>query len=96
MNRAQVHAYLRRLGVARPAWPTIDVLPGPHLRHLQTVPFENLWIQGAAGRYFASSVRCSPRGAVGVPGPVRDRADLGAGRADRVTVAGEVWPTMAR
>ncbi|MFF3329642.1 arylamine N-acetyltransferase [Streptomyces sp. NPDC002888] len=44
MNSAQVDAYLRRLGVAHPAWPTIDVLRELHLRHLQTVPFENLSI----------------------------------------------------
>lgn len=35
-------AYLHRLGVAYPAWPTVDVLRELHLRHLQTVPFENL------------------------------------------------------
>ncbi|MFJ1731959.1 arylamine N-acetyltransferase [Streptomyces sp. NPDC088254] len=35
-------AYLRRLGVAYPAWPTADVLRELHVRHLQTVPFENL------------------------------------------------------
>ncbi|MFD5571659.1 arylamine N-acetyltransferase family protein [Streptomyces cadmiisoli] len=44
MNSAQVDAYLRRLGVAQPAWPTVDVLRELHLRHLQTVPFENLSI----------------------------------------------------
>ncbi|MGW3101516.1 arylamine N-acetyltransferase family protein [Streptomyces sp. NPDC001100] len=44
MNPAQVDAYLRRLGVARPALPTVDVLRELHLRHLQTVPFENLSI----------------------------------------------------
>ncbi|MFD7402413.1 arylamine N-acetyltransferase [Streptomyces sp. NPDC059866] len=44
MNSAQVDAYLRRLGVASPAWPTVDVLRELHLRHLQTVPFENLSI----------------------------------------------------
>ncbi|MFC9912245.1 arylamine N-acetyltransferase [Streptomyces sp. NPDC059862] len=44
MNSAQVDAYLRRLGVANPAWPTVDVLRELHLRHLQTVPFENLSI----------------------------------------------------
>ncbi|WP_426569544.1 arylamine N-acetyltransferase family protein [Streptomyces canus] len=37
-------AYLHRLGVACPAWPTVDVLRELHLRHLQTVPFENLSI----------------------------------------------------
>ncbi|MFI8187553.1 arylamine N-acetyltransferase [Streptomyces sp. NPDC085946] len=44
MNSAQVDAYLRRLGVEQPAWPTVDVLRELHLRHLQTVPFENLSI----------------------------------------------------
>ncbi|MFJ5304045.1 arylamine N-acetyltransferase [Streptomyces sp. NPDC088350] len=42
MNPAQVDAYLRRLGVQRPARPTVDVLRELHLRHLRTVPFENL------------------------------------------------------
>ncbi|MFE2043417.1 arylamine N-acetyltransferase [Streptomyces sp. NPDC059477] len=42
MNSAQVDAYLRRLGVGHPAWPTVDVLRELQLRHLQTVPFENL------------------------------------------------------
>ncbi|MFI9610789.1 arylamine N-acetyltransferase [Streptomyces sp. NPDC052023] len=44
MNAAQADAYLRRLGVRNPAWPTIDVLRELQLRHLQTVPFENLSI----------------------------------------------------
>lgn len=44
MNSAQVDAYLRRLGVEHPAWPTVDVLRELHLRHLRTVPFENLSI----------------------------------------------------
>ncbi|MFJ5993890.1 arylamine N-acetyltransferase [Streptomyces sp. NPDC092370] len=44
MNSAQVDAYLRRLGVEPPAWPTVDALRELHLRHLQTVPFENLSI----------------------------------------------------
>jgi len=44
MNSAQIDAYLRRIGVAYPAWPTADVLRELHLRHLQTVPFENLSI----------------------------------------------------
>ncbi|MFD5430518.1 arylamine N-acetyltransferase, partial [Streptomyces sp. NPDC127084] len=44
MNPAQVDAYLRRLGVQHPASPTVDVLRELHLRHLQTVPFENLSI----------------------------------------------------
>ncbi|MGW9493231.1 arylamine N-acetyltransferase family protein [Streptomyces prasinus] len=37
-----VDAYLRRLGVERPARPTADALRELHLRHLRTVPFENL------------------------------------------------------
>lgn len=44
MNSAQLDAYLRRLGVEHPAWPTVDVLRELHLRHLRTVPFENLSI----------------------------------------------------
>ncbi|GGW80560.1 arylamine N-acetyltransferase family protein [Streptomyces lomondensis] len=44
MNSAQLDAYLRRLGVEHPAWPTVDVLRELHLRHLLTVPFENLSI----------------------------------------------------
>ncbi|MBD0837623.1 MULTISPECIES: arylamine N-acetyltransferase family protein [unclassified Streptomyces] len=44
MNSAQIDAYLDRLGVAHPAWPTVDVLRELHVRHLQTVPFENLSI----------------------------------------------------
>ncbi|MFJ8590542.1 arylamine N-acetyltransferase [Streptomyces sp. NPDC093598] len=44
MNSAQVDAYLRRLRVEPPAWPTVDALRELHLRHLQNVPFENLSI----------------------------------------------------
>ncbi|MFF4268764.1 arylamine N-acetyltransferase [Streptomyces sp. NPDC001536] len=44
MNSAQIDAYLRRLGAEHPAWPTVDVLRELHLRHLRTVPFENLSI----------------------------------------------------
>ncbi|KOV26253.1 arylamine N-acetyltransferase family protein [Streptomyces sp. XY152] len=44
MNTAEVDAYLRRLGVEQPAWPTVDALRELHLRHLETVPFENLSI----------------------------------------------------
>ncbi|MCD9872402.1 arylamine N-acetyltransferase family protein [Streptomyces guryensis] len=47
MNSAQVDAYLRRLGAERPAralGATADVLRELHLRHLRTVPFENLSI----------------------------------------------------
>ncbi|MBO4260735.1 arylamine N-acetyltransferase, partial [Streptomyces griseorubiginosus] len=45
MHIAQVDAYLRRLGIEPPAWPTAptaDVLLDLHLRHLRQVPFENL------------------------------------------------------
>ncbi|RRR65025.1 arylamine N-acetyltransferase, partial [Streptomyces sp. RP5T] len=42
MNPTQVDAYLRRLGVRPPDRPTAEVLRELHLRHLQTVPFENL------------------------------------------------------
>ncbi|MEU0671582.1 arylamine N-acetyltransferase [Streptomyces sp. NPDC006172] len=42
LDSALLDAYLRRLGVAYPAWPTADVLRELHVRHLQTVPFENL------------------------------------------------------
>ncbi|AVH58797.1 MULTISPECIES: arylamine N-acetyltransferase family protein [Streptomyces] len=44
MNSAQADAYLRRIGAQYPAWPTSDVLRELQLRHLQTVPFENLSI----------------------------------------------------
>ncbi|KOX02543.1 acetyltransferase [Streptomyces sp. NRRL B-1140] len=44
MNSSQVDAYLRRLGVGHPAWPTVDALRELHLRHLRAVPFENLSI----------------------------------------------------
>ncbi|MFE7034276.1 arylamine N-acetyltransferase [Streptomyces sp. NPDC057621] len=44
MKPAQVDAYLRRIGVTHPAWPTGDVLRELQLRHLLTVPFENLSI----------------------------------------------------
>ncbi|MEU6380216.1 arylamine N-acetyltransferase [Streptomyces sp. NPDC046909] len=44
MNSAQVDAYLRRLGAEHPARPTVDALRELHLRHLRTVPFENLSI----------------------------------------------------
>jgi N-hydroxyarylamine O-acetyltransferase len=42
MNSAQVDAYLRRLGAARPRRATGEALRELHLRHLRTVPFENL------------------------------------------------------
>ncbi|MEV6961501.1 arylamine N-acetyltransferase [Streptomyces sp. NPDC051207] len=44
MKREETDAYLQRLGVAHPAAPTTDVLRELHVRHLQTVPFENLSI----------------------------------------------------
>ncbi|POX47081.1 acetyltransferase [Streptomyces sp. Ru71] len=44
MDSAQADAYLRRLGTQRPARPTDDALRDLHLRHLRTVPFENLSI----------------------------------------------------
>ncbi|MBM4824668.1 arylamine N-acetyltransferase [Streptomyces actuosus] len=43
MDSEQVDAYLRRLGVGQtPARPTDEVLRALNLRHLRTVPFENL------------------------------------------------------
>ncbi|MFF2204222.1 arylamine N-acetyltransferase [Streptomyces sp. NPDC058145] len=44
MNSAQADAYLRRIGAARPQHPTAEALNELHLRHLRTVPFENLSI----------------------------------------------------
>ncbi|MFG3287464.1 arylamine N-acetyltransferase [Streptomyces sp. NPDC048179] len=44
MNSAQIDAYLRRLGAARPARPTAEALRELHLLHLRTIPFENLSI----------------------------------------------------
>ncbi|MDX2596091.1 arylamine N-acetyltransferase [Streptomyces sp. WI03-4A] len=44
MNSGQADAYLRRLGVTRPRRPTTEALRALHLRHLRTVPFENLSI----------------------------------------------------
>jgi N-hydroxyarylamine O-acetyltransferase len=44
MNSAQVDAYLNRLGAERPARPTAGALRELQLRHLRTVPFENLSI----------------------------------------------------
>jgi N-hydroxyarylamine O-acetyltransferase len=49
MKPAQADAYLRRIGAAHPAWPTIDVLRELQLRHLLTVPFENLSIHLGEG-----------------------------------------------
>ncbi|MFI1163426.1 arylamine N-acetyltransferase [Streptomyces sp. NPDC020801] len=42
MNAAHVDAYLRRLGAGHPAAPTAAALRELQLRHLRTVPFENL------------------------------------------------------
>jgi N-hydroxyarylamine O-acetyltransferase len=42
MNTEQVDAYLHRLDAARPGKPTAEGLRELHLRHLITVPFENL------------------------------------------------------
>lgn len=42
MDHETVEAYLRRIGAARPASPTLEALRDLHLRHLRTVPFENL------------------------------------------------------
>ncbi|QTD98475.1 arylamine N-acetyltransferase family protein [Streptomyces cyanogenus] len=42
MTSAQIDAYLRRLGIARPQQPTSEALRALHLSHLRTVPFENL------------------------------------------------------
>ena len=42
MNPTKVDAYLRRLGARHPARPTAEALRELHLRHLRTVPFENL------------------------------------------------------
>ncbi|MFE5619100.1 arylamine N-acetyltransferase [Streptomyces sp. NPDC056524] len=39
-----VEAYLRRIGAARPERPDLAALRDLHLRHLRTVPFENLSI----------------------------------------------------
>ncbi|MEU2422385.1 arylamine N-acetyltransferase [Streptomyces sp. NPDC007851] len=44
MNPARIDGYLRRLGAARPPRPTAAALRELHLRHLLTVPFENLSI----------------------------------------------------
>ncbi|MEV8548616.1 arylamine N-acetyltransferase [Streptomyces glaucescens] len=44
MESSDIDAYLGRLGAARPARPSLDALRELHLRHLRTVPFENLSI----------------------------------------------------
>ncbi|CAL9442053.1 arylamine N-acetyltransferase family protein [Streptomyces sp. enrichment culture] len=49
MNSTQVEAYLRRIGAERPSRPTVEALRDLHLRHLRTVPFENLSIHLGEG-----------------------------------------------
>ncbi|MDG4865228.1 arylamine N-acetyltransferase [Streptomyces sp. T-3] len=44
MDHTWTEAYLRRIGAERPAAPTAGALRDLHLRHLHTVPFENLSI----------------------------------------------------
>ena len=44
MKPVQADAYLRRISADRPARPTDDALRELQLRHLRTVPFENLSI----------------------------------------------------
>ncbi|MEU6542067.1 arylamine N-acetyltransferase [Streptomyces sp. NPDC046859] len=44
MDFVEIDAYLSRLGAERPARPTAEALRELHLRHLRTVPFENLSI----------------------------------------------------
>ncbi|MFD8392830.1 arylamine N-acetyltransferase [Streptomyces sp. NPDC059680] len=44
MNSSQVEAYLRRIGAEHPQKPTGRALRELQLRHLRTVPFENLSI----------------------------------------------------
>ncbi|HET9142733.1 arylamine N-acetyltransferase family protein [Actinophytocola sp.] len=44
LDHDTVTAYLRRIGAAGPAGPTLAVLRDLHARHLRTVPFENLSI----------------------------------------------------
>ncbi|MEW2154474.1 arylamine N-acetyltransferase [Streptomyces sp. NPDC007189] len=44
MDSRQADAYLRRIGAQRPPKPTSRALHELHLRHLRTVPFENLSI----------------------------------------------------
>ncbi|OKI05378.1 acetyltransferase [Streptomyces sp. CB02923] len=42
LDQARTDAYLRRLGAARPTAPDAEALRELHLRHLRTIPFENL------------------------------------------------------
>ncbi|MER6067285.1 arylamine N-acetyltransferase [Streptomyces sp. NPDC001817] len=44
MNSSRIEAYLRRIGAERPQEPTGGALRELQLRHLRTVPFENLSI----------------------------------------------------
>jgi N-hydroxyarylamine O-acetyltransferase len=44
MDSVEIDAYLSRLGAERPVRPTAEALRELHLRHLRTVPFENLSI----------------------------------------------------
>ncbi|MEU6115323.1 arylamine N-acetyltransferase [Streptomyces sp. NPDC047117] len=42
LRAEEVDAYLRRIGVERPAVPDVEALRRLHVQHLRTVPFENL------------------------------------------------------
>ncbi|OEJ28620.1 acetyltransferase [Streptomyces agglomeratus] len=44
MDTTQVDSYLGRIGAARPERPTLEALRELHLRHLHSVPFENVSI----------------------------------------------------
>jgi N-hydroxyarylamine O-acetyltransferase len=44
VNETWVEAYLTRIGAERPVRPDADALRDLHIRHLRTVPFENLSI----------------------------------------------------
>ncbi|MFI2640091.1 arylamine N-acetyltransferase [Streptomyces sp. NPDC018610] len=44
MDATEIDAYLRRIGAERPASPTGAALRELHVRHLRSVPFENLSI----------------------------------------------------
>ncbi|MFH8610757.1 arylamine N-acetyltransferase [Streptomyces sp. NPDC018029] len=44
MDTEQIDAYLRRIGIERPAGPSTRALRDLHLAHLRSVPFENLSI----------------------------------------------------
>jgi N-hydroxyarylamine O-acetyltransferase len=49
MRRVDVAVYLDRIGVAKPAEPTLDALADVALAHLYSVPFENLDIADGRG-----------------------------------------------